>query len=489
MPQTENYVAFDLGAGSGRAMLGAFDGERLEISELHRFPNEGVRLLGSLHWDATGMYAHLLAGLAKAAGHKPVSLGVDTWGVDYALLDRDGKLIGEPYNYRDSRTDGVMEKVLAITPREEIFEHTGLQFMKLNTLYQLYAHKGSAALEAARTFLMMPDLMHYWFTGVKACEFTDASTTQFHDPRKKDWARPLLEKLGLPADIFPDVVQPGTKLGPLHAGVAGDCGCGPMDVVAPGSHDTASAVAAVPAGPGHWAYLSSGTWSLLGVETPQPYVNDAVLKRNFTNEGGVWGTTRLLKNICGMWLLEECRREWSRQGIQTTYSELMEGAAKENFRSVIHVNDPAFVAPGGMPQRIAEACRANGQPVPETPAQFARCIFESLALAYRVVVEDLNAITGVKTETLHVVGGGSKNELLNQYTADCLGIPVVAGPVEATAAGNVLVQAVAMGRISGGAQIREVVRRSFSPKTFEPRGDASRWDEALATLRAMMAET
>ena len=484
MAATESYVAFDLGAESGRAILGTFEDDRLRLRELHRFSNPGVRVLDSLHWDPLRLFDEMKTGLRAAAAHKPVSLGVDTWGVDYALLDREGVLAGNPYHYRDSRTNGVMERVMEIVPREEIFEHTGLQFMQFNTLFQLYTMKGSPALEAARTFLMMPDLFHYWFSGVKVCEFSDASTTQFHDPRKKDWATELLSKLGLPVDIFPEVIQPGTKVGDLVPSVARDCGAGAMSVVAPASHDTGSAVAAVPASEGDWAFLSSGTWSLLGAETPQPFVTLAVLDRNFTNEGGVWGTTRLLKNICGMWLLEECRREWARQRTETSYGELAAAAEEaEPFRSVINVNDSGFVAPGGMPQRIADHCVASGQPAPETLGQFARCIFESLALMYRLVVDDLEAITGRRAQTLHVVGGGSKNELLCQYTADVVGVPVVAGPVEATAIGNVLLQAMAMGRIADGVEAREVVRRSFDPKTYEPRSGTSGWDEAAHRLR------
>ena len=484
MAATENYLALDLGAESGRAILGTLEDDRLRLRELHRFPNLGVRVLDSLHWDPLRLFDEMKAGLRAAAAHKPVSLGVDTWGVDYALLDRQGVLAGNPYHYRDSRTNGVMERVMEIVPREEIFEHTGLQFMQLNTLFQLYAMKGSLALEAAHTFLMMPDLFHYWFSGVKVCEFSDASTTQFHDPRKKDWATDLLSKLGLPVDIFPEVIQPGTKVGDLVQSVAGDCGVGAMSVVAPASHDTGSAVAAVPASQGEWAFLSSGTWSLLGAETPRPFVTPPVLDRNFTNEGGVWGTTRLLKNICGMWLLEECRREWARQGAETSYGELVSAAEEaEPFRSVINVNDSGFVAPGGMPQRIVDHCLASAQPAPQTLGQFARCIFESLALMYRLVVDDLEAITGRRAQTLHVVGGGSKNEVLCRYTADAVGVPVVAGPVEATAIGNVLLQAMAMGRIANGVEAREIVRRSFDPKTYEPRSGTSGWGEAAQRLR------
>jgi rhamnulokinase len=485
--QTENYLAIDLGAESGRAMLGSFDGERLSLEEAHRFPNPGIRVLGSLHWDVLGLFDEMKNGLRQAASRKPVSIGVDTWGVDYALLDRNGVLIGNPYHYRDSRTNGTMARVLETVSKREIFEHTGLQFMEINTLFQLFSMKGAPALDAAATFLMMPDLFHYWFTGRKASEFTDATTTQFYDPRKKTWATDLLAKLGLPADIYPEVVPPGTVWGALDHGVAQECGVGNLSVVAPACHDTGSAVAAVPAGAGDWAFLSSGTWSLLGVEVPQPYVTDAALDRNFTNEGGVWGTTRLLKNLCGMWLLEECRREWSRQGRETTYAGLLfEAQQQPAFQSVINVNDPSFVAPGDMPARITDFCRKHGQPVPEAPGAFVRAIFESLALAYRLVIDDLEAITGRRAQTLHIVGGGSQNELLCQYAADATGMQVVAGPVEATSLGNVLLQAMAMGRVSDAAQARSIVRRSFKPNTYEPARDRAAWQDAAGRLQSLL---
>jgi rhamnulokinase len=446
-----------------------------------------VQVLGSLHWDPLRLFEEMKQGLRIAAGRDPVSLGVDTWGVDFALLDRSGKLIGNPYHYRDGRTNGMLRRVLDTVSREEIFEHTGLQFMEINTLFQLFSMKGWPALEAAHTFLMMPDLFHYWFTGRKTCEFTDATTTQFFDPRKNTWAFDLLRKLELPTDIFPDTIPPGTKVGDLHAGVAEECGVRPMSVIAPACHDTGSAVAAVPAESGSWAFLSSGTWSLLGVEVPRPYVTSAVLEKNFTNEGGVWGTTRLLKNICGMWLLEECRREWARQGIQISYAQLCAQAEAERpFRSLINVDDPAFVAPGGMPQRIAEYCRGAGQPAPETPGQFARVIFECLALKYRLVLDDLAAITGEPAKTLHIVGGGSQNEVVCRFAADATGIPVVAGPAEATALGNVLLQAMALGRIADSTEARQLVRQSFEPKSYEPRGAGEAWQQAAGRLLEIM---
>ena len=478
----EHYLGGDLGASSGRVIVGGFDGERLEIEEVHRFPNPGVRTLDHLHWDVLSLFTEMKAGVAKAAERKPVSLGVDTWGVDLALLDSAGELGGNPYHYRDSRTNGMMERVFETVPREEVFEHTGLQFMELNTLYQLFSMKGSPALDRARTLLMMPALFHYWFTGVISCEFTDASTTQFYDPRKRDWSREMLGRLGLPTEILRDVIQPGTKVGAVRADVAEECGVSGMSVVAPASHDTGSAVAAAPGEGDRWAYLSSGTWSLVGVETSDPFVTPTALDRNHTNEGGAWGTTRLLKNVSGMWLLEECRREWARAGTDVAHDELiMQANAAPAFRSVINVDDEVFTPPGGMPQRIAEHCERRGEPKPETPGQFARAIFEGLALRYRRSLKDLADITGTPIETLHIVGGGSRNALLSQVAADACGVPVVAGPVEATAIGNVLLQAEGAGRINGKEQLREVVRRSFQPKSFDPH-QSDEWAEAAARV-------
>ena len=469
-------------------MLGAFDGARITVEELHRFRNPGVDILGSLHWDVLGLYHDIQQGMQAARAARPVSLGVDTWGVDFALVDRDGKLVGNPCHYRDARTAGKMAKAFGLVSRERIFESTGLQFMEINSLFQLFSMKGTPALEAAESLLMMPDLFHYWFTGERSCEFTDATTSQCYDPRRREWAYPVIEGLGLPTGIFGEVVDPGTDLGGLRRSVAEECALPAMRVVAPGTHDTASAVAAVPAREGDWAYLSSGTWSLLGVEESRPHVTPAVLSKNFTNEGGVGRTTRLLKNICGMWLLEECRREWSKRGIETEYGELAAQVTESGpFRSIVDVDAPEFLQPGDMPSRIAAACRKSNQPVPETTGQFARTIFESLALKYRLVLEDLAGITSRTPRVLHVVGGGSRNELLCQYAADACGIPVVSGPVEATAVGNALIQAIAAGRVADLAQGREIVRRSFPLVRYEPdAGTAGGWADAAAALEDLI---
>lgn len=480
----EHYLAIDLGAGSGRVMLGAFDGSTIGVDELHRFPNTGVEVLGRLHWDPLRLYAEMCRGMGAASGFKPVSLGVDTWGVDFALLDRDGELIRNPHHYRDGGTAGKMVEAFGVVSRERIFECTGLQFMEINSLFQLFAMKGGPALERASSLLMMPDLFHYWFTGERVCEFTDATTSQCYDPRRRDWAHSVLKALGIPTGIFGEVVDPGTDLGALRRPVAEACGLPAMRVTAPGTHDTASAVAAVPARHGDWAYLSSGTWSLLGVESDRPHVTPEVLAKNFTNEGGVCRTTRLLKNICGLWLLEECRREWSRHGMGTDYAELLEGAARcERFRSLVDVDAPEFIPPGDMPGRIAAACRRTGQPEPRSTGEFARAIFESLALRYRSVLADAGEITGRRPEVLHIVGGGSRNGLLCQFAADACGVPVIAGPVEATAAGNCLMQGIASGRIGDLAEARAIVRQSFDLAHYDPDPRAAQgWEDASGRL-------
>lgn len=482
MAASENFLAIDLGAGSGRVMLGAFDGVGVNLEELHRFPNFGVQTLDSLHWSVLRIWQEILSGLRIASKRNPLALGVDAWGVDFALLDRTGELIGNPYCYRDPRTHGAMAEVLEKVSREEIFDHTGLQFMEINSLYQLWSMRGTPALEAADALLMVPDLFHYWFTGRRVVETTDASTTQFYDPRKKSWATGLLDQLGLPTGILQPLEPPGAQLGPLLPSVSREVGLEGVTVVSPGTHDTAAAVVATPADGGDWAFLSSGTWSLLGAELPEPAITATALAKNFTNEGGVGGTTRLLKNICGLWLVEECRREWAKRGEDLSYQELIQSAkAAESFRALIDVDDPSFVAPGDMPQRIREYCRKTGQPQPETQGQFGRVIFESLALKYRLTLADLAEITGRPARTLHIVGGGSQNRLLCQYAADACGIEVVAGPVEATALGNVLVQAMGLGRVSGLEQAREIVRRSFKLLRYEPAPEAG-WDEAAERL-------
>ncbi len=487
MTKTTNFLALDLGAESGRAVVGRFDGERLTLEEVHRFANGPVRIHDSLHWNALNLFTEMKRGLAKTIneyGAELAALGLDTWGVDFGLLDRTGKLVGHPYHYRDSRTDGILERAFAMVPREEIFEQTGIQFMQINSLFQLLAMslQQSPALEMADTLLMMPDLFNYWFTGQKASEFTIASTSQCFNMGQGQWATSLLEKLGLPTHIFQEVIQPGTRLGSLLPAIAGEVGIkGDVPVIAPGCHDTASAVAAVPvteSDQSSFTYLSSGTWSLMGVETASPVINEQSLAYNFTNEGGVQNTIRLLKNIMGLWLVQECRRTWAQQGEELSYDDLTRLAAEATpFVALVDPDDVTFLAPGDMPARIRDFCTRTGQTPPDSKGAFVRAALESLALKYRWVVEKVEEMTGQPITVVHIVGGGSQNRLLNQFTADATGRPVVTGPIEATATGNILMQMLAVGRISSLSEGRDIVRRSFPVETYQPEDEAA-WTEA-----------
>ena len=490
MPHSIDYLAFDLGAESGRAVLGRFDGDTLHLDTLHRFPNGPVVVMGRLYWDVLRLWTEMKQGLAlyrREQGADLDGIGLDTWGVDFALLGADDGLLANPRHYRDPRTDGMLEAAFARVPREEIFEATGIQFMQINTLYQLLAMRlgGDPTLDAARTLLMMPDLINYWLTGAKVCEFTDATTTQFYDPRRRAWARPLLGRLGLPTDVLPPVVEPGTVLGPLLPPLAEEVGLEGAAVIAPACHDTGSAVAAVPARGDDFAYISSGTWSLMGVETTEPVITPESLTFNFTNEGGVCGTFRLLKNIMGLWLVQECRRTWAGQGREYSYAELTAMAADAPaFGPLVEPDCHDFLAPGDMPARIRAFCARTGQDAPETEGALVRCALESLALKYRWVLEKLQLMTGKVLRVIHVVGGGSQNELLCQLAADATRRPVIAGPVEATAMGNILMQALARGRIGSLAEGREVVRRSCDAAIYEPR-DSGGWDDAYARFLAI----
>jgi rhamnulokinase len=491
---TSNYLAIDLGAESGRGLLGQFDGERLTLDELHRFPNEPVRLLDTLCWDLPHLWSQVLVALHKAGvGRALDGVGVDTWGVDFGLVGRGNVLLGNPVYYRDARTEGMIEAACAVLPRERIYQITGLQFLPFNTLYQLLAlvRSRSPLLDVAETLLMMPDLFGWLLTGRRAGERTDASTTQLLDPRTGSWSNELCAALSIPQHILPELIEPGTILGQLRARVSEDVGVKPLPVLATAGHDTASAVAAVPAqgSPGHtpdWCYISSGTWSLMGVETPQPIINKTTLKYNFTNEGGVFGTTRLLKNIMGLWLLQECRRTWARAGHEFSYEELMaRAAAARPFAALVDPDDSSFLAPGDMPARLAAFCRRTGQDPPADEGAFVRCALESLALKYRWTLDRLEEIVGTAIHTIHVVGGGTKNVLLTQFTADACGRPVHAGPIEATAAGNVLVQAIGRDRISSLADARAIVGRSFPIAVYEPKARAA-WDEAAGQFDKLL---
>lgn len=494
MAETSDYLALDLGAESGRGLLGRFDGGRLELEELHRFPNLPVRMLDTLYWDLPRLFGECKAALGKAASGRALdSVGIDTWGVDFGLIGWGHVLLGNPVHYRDRRTDGMMEAACELVPRREIYDRSGLQFLPFNTAYQLLAmvRSRSPLLNVGETLLMMPDLLAWLLTGERVGERTDASTTQLYDPTKGEWSERLCLGLGIPREILPELVDPGTEIGPLAGSVTEELGIKPVRVLATAGHDTASAVAAVPAsGSGldkpDWCYLSSGTWSLLGVEVPRPVINDLTYEGNFTNEGGVSGTTRLLKNIMGLWLVQECRRTWMKQGREFSYVELEAMAEKARpFEALINPDDPSFLAPGDMPARISAYCERTGQTPPGGEGSMVRCCLEGLALKYAWTISRLETIIGGPIKTVHVVGGGSKNLLLNQFTADACKRPVVAGPVEATAIGNVLVQAMGRGRLGSLKEIREVVARSFPPTVFEPR-DTSSWSEAAGRFEGLV---
>lgn len=483
------YIAIDVGAESGRCMLGTFDGRRLELRELERFPNGPVRVGASMYWDVLRLFDQMKDGLRRGAqAHHPIAgIGLDTWGVDFALLDQRDALISNPHHYRDRRTEGVMAEAFRRMPREEIFASTGIQFMPINTLYQLLAMvlAGDPALEAAKTFLMIPDLFNFWLTGQKACEFTDVTTTQCYDPQARDWAWTLLKRMAIPTPIFPAVIPSASVLGPLQPHVAEEVGLPAVPVIAPACHDTAAAVAAVPASGPDFAYISSGTWSLVGVEVPRPVLTPAVLRHNFTNEGGVNGTFRLLKNVMGLWLIQECRRRWQ-QDAAVSYDELLHlAAAARPFGPVIDPDHERFLRPRDMPSEIRRACKETDQDMPEDRGAIVRCILESLALKYRWVIGRLEEIADRAITALHIVGGGSQNALLCQLTADATGRVVHAGPAEATAIGNMLVQAMALGHLASLQEGRAVVRASSHLTTYEPHPD-DRFDGAFERLRAFV---
>jgi len=486
---TLNLAAIDLGAESGRVMWAALDDRTLRLEEAYRFPNVPVRVLDSLHWDPLRLFAEIKHGLglcAKRGGAALNGIGLDTWGVDFALLGRDDELTGIPFHYRDRRTESMLEKAFQRVAREEIFERTGIQFMPINSLYMLLSMTGTPALESAATFLMIPDLFNFWLSGRKACEFTDATTTQLYDQRAGDWARSVIEKLGLPRHIFLPVTQPGTVLGPLLPTVAEEVGLDSVPVIAPACHDSGSAVAAVPARNKNAVYISSGTWSIVGVEVHAPIITPQSLKFNFTNEGGVSGTVRFLKNVMGLWIVQECRRVWARAGEEFTYTELTTMAENATpFVSIVDPDDESFLRPGDMPARLREFCTQTGQPVPEDKGALLRCVFDSLALKYRVVVERIEVMMGPRLEVIHIIGGGSQNRLLCQLTADATGRPVIAGPVEATAIGNAVVQAMALGHLASLAEAREVIQNSFELIIYEPRASAQ-WDEAYARFAHLL---
>ncbi|MEV5342273.1 rhamnulokinase family protein [Streptomyces sp. NPDC052676] len=461
-------------------MVGRVGRHELELTEAHRFPNRPVRLPEGLRWDILGLYAGVLDGL-RAAGQVD-SVGIDSWAVDYGLLDADGALLGNPVHYRDARTEGIAESVWATVPAAELYAATGIQYAPFNTLYQLTAARSSAQFAHAKRLLLIPDLIAYWLTGEQGTELTNASTTQLVDPRTGDWSYDVAARLGIDLSLFAPLRRPGDPAGVLRAEVLEETGLtGPVPVTAVGSHDTASAVAAVPATGERFAYICTGTWSLAGLELSAPVLTEESRAANFTNELGLDGTVRYLRNIMGLWLLQECVRAWG----EPELGELLRAAAVvPALRSVVDAGDAAFLAPGRMPERIAEACRASGQPVPETPAEVTRCILDSLALAHRRAVEDAQRLAGTSVDVVHVVGGGVRNALLCQLTADACGLPVVAGPTEAAALGNVLVQARAHDLVGDRADMRRLLTRTQPLTRYEPRGDTARWRAAQERLGA-----
>lgn len=477
------YLAVDLGAESGRVVAGVFDGERLWLEEVHRFSNTPVRVLGSIHWDILNLFAEIKRGLSSAGrkyGASLASAGVDTWGVDYGLVDRRGELLANPFHYRDRRTDGMMDEAYRRLPKRDIYACTGIQFMFFNTVFQLLSEvvHESPALAVADRLLFTPDLLNYWLTGQKVNERTIASTSQIYDPQRRQWSKTVIEKMAMPPMIFGEIVSPGTVLGALLPEVADETGAGSLKVVAPGCHDTASAVAAVPAEGSRHAYLSSGTWSLIGVESAQPIINDKSFEMSFTNEIGVCDTVRVLKNISGLWLIQESRRTWASRGEELSYEELTALAEEAPpFAALINPDHGAFAAPGDMPARIRDFCTHTGQKPPDSKGGIVRTALEGLALKYRWVLTKLEDLVGHRLEVLHIVGGGAKNRVLSQFTANAINRPVIAGPVEATSAGNVLLQMMGTGDLHSLAEGRELIRRSFETENFQP-VDPKAWDHA-----------
>ena len=488
------FLAFDVGAESGRAVVSRLEDGRLQLEEIHRFANGPIRLLGHLHWNVLRLLEEIKSGLALCArdyGPDVAGIALSTWGVDFALLDREGELLGIPYCYRDQRTDGMMERVFARISRQKIFEHTGIQFMPLDTLYQLYATavQKPATLDLAGTFLMMPDLFNYWLTGRKGCELTDASTTQFLEARERTWSREVFDRLALPSGILPRIHPPGTVLGPLLSSVSEEVGLAGVPVIAPACHDTASAVAAVPASAADYVYISSGTWSALGAEIDEPVITEQSLVGNFTNERGVGGKYMFRKNIMGLWPLQECRRMWAEAGQTYSYAELTQLAAQAPpFGPIIEPDYEGFLPPGDMPARIRAFCQETGQEPPSDRGAMARCILESLALKYRYVLDGLEQALGWRAEVVHIMGGGSRNDLLCQLTANATGRPVLAGPSEATTLGNVIVQAQALGHVSSLEEGRELVRSSFDLVGYEPE-DGEHWEGFYARFVRLSEET
>lgn len=474
------FLAFDIGASGGRAIIGKLKDDIISLKEIYRFYNGMTLIHGRYHWDIFRIFEDVKKGLKEAAAQNeiPSSIGVDTWGVDYGLLDEAGHILNLPYAYRDHRTDSAMDEVFRIIPKQELYNLTGIQFLQFNTVFQLHAavRDRLPIMGLARDLLFIPDLLNYLLTGVKKSEFSFATTSQLYNPRTKAWAPEIFEKIGVPIDIMQDIVSPGTVLGKLTQDISGETGMPSVDVIAVASHDTGSAIASIPAEDEYFAYISSGTWSLMGIESKTPVISQKSLAFNFTNEGGVEETFRVLKNIMGLWLIQECKRSWADAGADFSYPALVKMAASsKSFKTLIDPDHPLLLNPANMPEAISSLAEKAKQPALDNPGEFSRCIFESLAFRYQQTLEELKQISDKDIRKIHIIGGGSQNELLCQFTANATGLPVVAGPAEGTALGNIMVQAMAQGKIKSLAEIRRIIRNSFEFKKYVPENTAE-WD-------------
>ena len=483
----KRILAFDFGASSGRAILATYDGEKIKMEEVHRFSNDPVTVCGTFYWDVLRLFFEIKQGITKAVHQGGFdAIGIDTWGVDFGLLDKKGRLLNNPVHYRDTRTVGMMEKVFQTVPQKELYDETGIQMARLNTIFQLYSlvQNEPETLALADTMLLMPDLFAYLLTGVKRAEYTEVSTTQMLNPKTGDWHYELLEKLGIPTRILPKIIDAGETYGLLSDEICEELGCPKVPVIAVATHDTGSAVASVPSQKDDLIYISCGTWSLFGTELPAPVINDTTSRFNLTNESGFGRTTRMLKNIMGLWLIQESRRQWIREGFDVSYADLEKEALEvEPFRCFINPDDPSFELPGNQPKRVQEYCERTGQTVPQTRGEIMRCIYESLAMKYRATFQQIREVTGKSYETIHMIGGGTKDRLLCQMTADACNTPVIAGPIEATAMGNIAVQLIALGEFSGLKEARGVIAASELPKSYTP-ADTAAYDAAYARFQA-----
>lgn len=469
------YLAIDLGAESGRAIVGIIENNNIRLEEVYRFPNKQINILGHLHWDVLSLFDEIKNGIRSAVkkGHADIkSVGIDTWGVDFGFITKQDELIGFPYCYRDTRTNGIMEKVFEIIPKEKIYSVTGIQFWQFNSLFQLakYIDEDSELIKIADKLLFMPDIFNFLLTGIKTTEYTIASTSQLLNAINKNWDHSLLNKLHFPSSLFNKIIPSGTIIGKLRADIAAETGINDIDLIAPGCHDTASAVAAIPLKDKNSAFISSGTWSIIGVESDEPIINENTYRLNFTNEGGVGGKIRFTSNMMGMWLLQLLRKSWKKKNEEISYEDMsLIAKESESNRTIIDPDDQVFYNPDDMQEAIKNYCFKNDLKFPETKAQYIRCVLDSLAQKYSVMISNIEALTNHKIKQLHIVGGGSQNNLLNQLTADACNIPVIAGPVEATALGNIIVQAMALGNLSSVKEGRNIIENSFMLSKFNPR--------------------